>query len=210
MNVVLFASVKLFKLCFFTPQRQSLDRAFLRDAVLERLQDDVPEVVAASLKVLEVSLHQGALPLTGQSRVWTTDSYLVLVFLLSSPQVLIDNLDPEDVVSGLLTLLHRQEVSVSESWSVIMLLHYFRNTIQRKGMIARTVNLPPTQAARANRGGAFTVRPVAGNRGAAADSGLAAAAPAGRLLLLPTEPRLQHRPLLHHGPAAAHTELGQR
>lgn len=68
---------------FFSPfQRQSLDRAFLRDAVLERLQDDVPEVVAASLKVLEVSLHQGALPLTGQSRIWTTDCYhsFVVVF----------------------------------------------------------------------------------------------------------------------------------
>lgn len=68
-------------------QRQSLDRTFLRDAVLERLQDDIPEVVAASLKLLEV---------------------------------LIDDLDPEDVVSSLLTLLHRQEVSVSESWLPVL------------------------------------------------------------------------------------------
>lgn len=72
--------MRLFLKKNFTPQRQSLDRTFLRDAVLERLQDDVPEVVAASLKLLEVSLHQGALPLTGQSRVWTTDSYHSFVF----------------------------------------------------------------------------------------------------------------------------------
>ncbi|XP_039991801.1 HEAT repeat-containing protein 1 [Xiphias gladius] len=35
-------------------QQQSLDEAFLRDAVMDRLRDDVPEVVAAALKVLEV------------------------------------------------------------------------------------------------------------------------------------------------------------
>lgn len=36
-------------------QRQTLDNTFLKDAVMERLKDDVPEVVAAALKVLEVS-----------------------------------------------------------------------------------------------------------------------------------------------------------
>lgn len=66
----------------FAPyQRQSLDQTFLRDAVLERLQDDVPEVVATSLKVLEVCLHQGALPPSDLSRVWISDSYC-FVFVL--------------------------------------------------------------------------------------------------------------------------------
>lgn len=32
-----------------------------------------------------------------------------------------DDLDPEDVMSSLLTLLHRPEASLSESWSVILL-----------------------------------------------------------------------------------------
>lgn len=50
--------------CFFSvelvsPQRQSLDRTFLRDAVLDRLQDDIPDVVAAALRVLEVSDLKG-------------------------------------------------------------------------------------------------------------------------------------------------------
>ncbi|XP_041818040.1 HEAT repeat-containing protein 1 isoform X2 [Chelmon rostratus] len=35
-------------------QQQSLDEAFLKDAVMDRLKDDVPEVVAETLKVLEV------------------------------------------------------------------------------------------------------------------------------------------------------------
>ncbi|XP_069543811.1 HEAT repeat-containing protein 1 [Brachyistius frenatus] len=37
-------------------QQQSLDKVFLRDAVVNRLKDDVPEVVAAALRVLEVLL----------------------------------------------------------------------------------------------------------------------------------------------------------
>ncbi|XP_068585412.1 HEAT repeat-containing protein 1 [Cebidichthys violaceus] len=37
-------------------QQQSLDEVFLRDAVMDRLKDDVPEVVSAALKVLEVLL----------------------------------------------------------------------------------------------------------------------------------------------------------
>lgn len=32
-----------------------MDEAFLKNAVMDRLKDDVPEVVAAALKVLEVS-----------------------------------------------------------------------------------------------------------------------------------------------------------
>ncbi|XP_072230242.1 HEAT repeat-containing protein 1 [Leuresthes tenuis] len=37
-------------------QLQSLDETFLRDAVTERLQDDVPEVVAAALRLLQMLL----------------------------------------------------------------------------------------------------------------------------------------------------------
>ncbi|KAG7246742.1 hypothetical protein CRUP_024680, partial [Coryphaenoides rupestris] len=34
--------------------QENLDPGFLRDALLERMQDDIPEVVAATLKALEV------------------------------------------------------------------------------------------------------------------------------------------------------------
>lgn len=51
--------------------------------------------------------------------------------MLCVPQLLIDNLDPEDVMSTLLTLLHRQEKSLSQSWSVIVLLHK-HSTNQKK------------------------------------------------------------------------------
>lgn len=98
-----------FSVEFVSPQRQSLDRVFLRDAVLDRLQDDIPEVVAAALRVLEVSYLNGCNACYRPVRVWLTDSVLL--------QVLIDDLDPEDVVSSLLTLLHRQELTVSERWS---------------------------------------------------------------------------------------------
>ncbi|KAI3365131.1 hypothetical protein L3Q82_010114, partial [Scortum barcoo] len=37
-------------------QQQSLDETFLKGAIMDRLKDDVPEVVAAALKVLEVLL----------------------------------------------------------------------------------------------------------------------------------------------------------
>lgn len=101
--------IRIFSVEFVSPQRQSLDRTFLRDAVLDRLQDDIPEVVAAALRVLEVSDLKGCGACYRPVRVWLTDSVLL--------QVLIDDLDPEDVVSSLLTLLHRQELSVSERWS---------------------------------------------------------------------------------------------
>lgn len=84
-----------------------MDRTFLRDAVLDRLQDDIPEVVAAALRVLEVSDLKGCNACYRPVRL--TDSVLL--------QVLIDDLDPEDIASSLLTLLHRQELTVSERWS---------------------------------------------------------------------------------------------
>lgn len=40
----------------FSSQQQSLDAAFLKTAVTERLKDDVPQVVAAALRVMEVRL----------------------------------------------------------------------------------------------------------------------------------------------------------
>ena len=45
----------LLTVSFSSPQQQSLDKDFLKDSVMDRLKDDVPEVVAAALKVLEVS-----------------------------------------------------------------------------------------------------------------------------------------------------------
>nr|XP_020444378.1 HEAT repeat-containing protein 1 isoform X1 [Monopterus albus]XP_020444379.1 HEAT repeat-containing protein 1 isoform X1 [Monopterus albus] len=68
-------------------QQQSLDEAFLKDAVMDRLQDDVPEVVAAALRVLEM---------------------------------LSDVLDPEDIVSCLLSLLHRVDLSVAQHWLPVL------------------------------------------------------------------------------------------
>ncbi|XP_043958197.1 HEAT repeat-containing protein 1 [Gambusia affinis] len=67
-------------------QRQSLDETFLRDAVAERLNDDVPEVVTAALGVL---------------------------------QMLLDVLDPEDVVSWLLSLLQRLHPPVQQ-WMPVL------------------------------------------------------------------------------------------
>ncbi|XP_013878794.1 HEAT repeat-containing protein 1 [Austrofundulus limnaeus] len=64
-------------------QRQSLDETFLKDSVLERLKDDDPEVVAVTLRVL---------------------------------QMLLDMLDPEEVVLCLLSLLDRAETSTAGSW----------------------------------------------------------------------------------------------
>ncbi|XP_007565302.1 HEAT repeat-containing protein 1 [Poecilia formosa] len=67
-------------------QRQSLDETFLRDAVAERLNDDVPEVVTAALRVL---------------------------------QMLLDVLDPEDVVSWLLSLLQRVHPP-AQQWTPVL------------------------------------------------------------------------------------------
>ena len=39
----------------FVRQRDSLDEAFVTEVLLDRMKDDVPEVVAAALKALEVS-----------------------------------------------------------------------------------------------------------------------------------------------------------
>ncbi|XP_026170562.1 HEAT repeat-containing protein 1 isoform X2 [Mastacembelus armatus] len=69
-------------------QQQSLDHDFLKDAIMDRLKDDVPEVVATALRALEV---------------------------------LYDVLDPEDVVSCLLSLLHRVDLSVAEHWLPVLM-----------------------------------------------------------------------------------------
>uniref|UniRef100_A0AAY4AU52 HEAT repeat-containing protein 1 n=1 Tax=Denticeps clupeoides TaxID=299321 RepID=A0AAY4AU52_9TELE len=63
----------------------ALDEAFLKDALLERMDDDVPEVVLAALKALEVY---------------------------------VEHLDPADVTSSLLALLHRSDLSVTGGWYV--------------------------------------------------------------------------------------------
>uniref|UniRef100_A0AAY4APZ5 HEAT repeat-containing protein 1 n=1 Tax=Denticeps clupeoides TaxID=299321 RepID=A0AAY4APZ5_9TELE len=66
----------------------ALDEAFLKDALLERMDDDVPEVVLAALKTL------------------------------FSLQVYVEHLDPADVTSSLLALLHRSDLSVTGGWYV--------------------------------------------------------------------------------------------
>lgn len=68
--------------------------------------------------------------------------------LFGSPQVLLDDLDAEDVESGLVNLLHRQEVSLSECWLVFMLLRNCRNHIQLKGIMHRMTELPPPAGCR--------------------------------------------------------------
>ncbi|XP_054899068.1 HEAT repeat-containing protein 1 isoform X2 [Poeciliopsis prolifica] len=70
-----------------TSDQQSLDETFLRDAVAERVNDDVPEVVTAALRVL---------------------------------QMLLDVLDPEDVVSWLLSLLQRVHPPTQQWMPVLM------------------------------------------------------------------------------------------
>ncbi|MED6241182.1 HEAT repeat-containing protein 1 [Ataeniobius toweri] len=68
-------------------QQQSLGETFLKDAIAERLKDDVQEVVSAALRLL---------------------------------QMLLDVLDPEDVVSWLLALLHRAHLSTQKWMPVLM------------------------------------------------------------------------------------------
>ncbi|KAJ4919181.1 hypothetical protein JOQ06_022167, partial [Pogonophryne albipinna] len=70
-----------------TYQQQNLNAAFLRDVVIESLQDDEPTVAAAAVKVLEV---------------------------------LLDVLDPEDVVTNLLSLLLRRQLSHAEAWLPVL------------------------------------------------------------------------------------------
>ncbi|KAM6897556.1 HEAT repeat-containing protein 1 [Xenentodon cancila] len=69
-------------------QQHSLDESFLKDAVVERLQDDVPEVVSAALGVL---------------------------------QMLLDVMDGEDVVSWLLSLLLRADISEPQRWRPVLM-----------------------------------------------------------------------------------------
>ncbi|KAM6964387.1 LOW QUALITY PROTEIN: HEAT repeat-containing protein 1 [Tautogolabrus adspersus] len=68
-------------------QQQSLDKTFLKDAIMDRLQDDLPQVVTAALKVLEM---------------------------------LFDVVDPEGIMSCLLSLLHRVDVSDAERWLPVL------------------------------------------------------------------------------------------
>ncbi|KAG7218556.1 hypothetical protein INR49_020203 [Caranx melampygus] len=83
-------------------QQQSLDQDFLRDAVMERLRDDEPPVVAATLKLLEVSEVEGA----GSER--------------GGGEELMDAMDVEDVTSCLLSLLHRVDKSDAQSWLPVL------------------------------------------------------------------------------------------
>ncbi len=85
---------------------------------MDRLNDDVPEVVAAALRVLEVS--EVTPSYHGDERQEFSKqlvSFCSLIFLLLL-QVLLDVLDPEDIVSCLLSLLHRADLSDTEHWSV--------------------------------------------------------------------------------------------
>ncbi|XP_054622687.1 HEAT repeat-containing protein 1 [Dunckerocampus dactyliophorus] len=68
-------------------QLQSLDQDFLKDAILERLKDDVLEVVSVALQTLEM---------------------------------LLDVLDSEDLVSSLLSLLHRIDQPKADSWLPVL------------------------------------------------------------------------------------------
>ncbi|KAK5875369.1 hypothetical protein CesoFtcFv8_027852 [Champsocephalus esox] len=71
-----------------TYRQQNLNAAFLRDVVIESLQDDEPTVAAAAVRVLEV---------------------------------LLDVLDPEDVVTNLLSLLLRRQLSHAEAWLPVLM-----------------------------------------------------------------------------------------
>lgn len=91
-----------------------MDEAFLKDAIMERLNDDSPAVVAAALKLLEVS----ETIVNRIDDVWFDGG--VELFLLF--QAVFDTLDREDTFSSLLSLLHRADQSAAEQWSVK--LHY--------------------------------------------------------------------------------------
>lgn len=92
-------------------QHHSLTGTFLKDAVTNHLRDDVPEVVSATLKLVEVS-EEGVeiFPPTGQLRYCSLCAFM-------SFQLLYDILDPEHIVTCLLSMLHRPEAS-AEEWSV--------------------------------------------------------------------------------------------
>lgn len=95
----------------YPKQHGSLTDTFLKDAVTDRLKDDIPEVVSATLKVVEVSEDGGGTHSpTGQLRY-------CLLFAFISFQLLYDVLDPEHVISSLLSVLHRAEQS-AEQWFV--------------------------------------------------------------------------------------------
>lgn len=92
-------------------QHRSLTDTFLKDVITDRLKDDVPEVVSATLKVVKVCEGRGSTP-SPSGRL-----QCCLLFALTSFQLLYDTLDPEHIVSCLLSVLHRAEAS-AEQWSV--------------------------------------------------------------------------------------------
>ena len=51
-------------------RQEGYDEAFLKDAVLERMKDDVPEVVQAALKALEVSIRRVCLSKLTQVHIY--------------------------------------------------------------------------------------------------------------------------------------------
>ncbi|XP_062859270.1 HEAT repeat-containing protein 1 [Trichomycterus rosablanca] len=67
--------------------QEGFDEVFLREALLERLRDDVPEVVLSAISALK--LHA-------------------------------DRMDSEEIVSCLISLLHRIQPSDAERWCVVM------------------------------------------------------------------------------------------
>lgn len=91
-------------------QQHNLTDTFLKDAVTDRLKDDVPEVVSATLKVVKVSEDE-------VERFPLQAGCCCLLFAFTSLQLLYDVLEPEHIVSCLLSVLHRAEPS-AEQWSV--------------------------------------------------------------------------------------------
>lgn len=93
------SAVEHLKDVIIAEQQQSLDEAFLKDAIMERLNDDSPEVIAAALKVLEVVFdivdHEDAfsslLPLLYRADQSVAERWLPVVMeavrLLSDPRL---------------------------------------------------------------------------------------------------------------------------
>ncbi|MEQ2217135.1 hypothetical protein XENOCAPTIV_022901 [Xenoophorus captivus] len=96
--------------CVSFEQQQSLGETFLKDAIAERLNDDVQEVVSAALRLLQVSWINPSL----------FHTCMIPCSLLMFLQMLLDVLDPEDVVSWLLALLHRAHLSTQKWMPVLM------------------------------------------------------------------------------------------
>ncbi|XP_017566073.1 HEAT repeat-containing protein 1 isoform X1 [Pygocentrus nattereri] len=67
--------------------QEGFDKAFLKDALLERIKDDAPEVVLSALSALQLYIEQ---------------------------------MDPENTVSSLISLLHRIQPSDSALWCAVL------------------------------------------------------------------------------------------